>query len=109
MRRSIGAAVMLALFAWAGRAGAVEVGSPQDGLRVAEARCASCHGIERGAEFSPNLMAPTFEAVALTPGMTATALSVALRTSHRQMPDLILGSEEISAITAYILSLKHGD
>ena len=37
--------------------------------------------------------------------MTATALSVALRTVHRDMPAFILKPDEINDLTAYILSL----
>lgn len=40
------------------------------------------------------------------PGMTATALSVFLRTPHRAMPDLILKPDEIRNIASYILTLK---
>jgi hypothetical protein len=38
--------------------------------------------------------------------MTALALSVALRTSHSTMPNLILDKDEVESIAAYILSLK---
>lgn len=85
---------------------AQETGSVSQGLATVEERCAGCHGIARGAEYSPTFGSPTFEQIALTPGMTATALSAALKTSHRTMPNLMLGSDELADITAYILSLK---
>ena len=85
---------------------AQEVGSVSQGLLIAEERCAGCHDITRGAEYSPTFGAPTFEQIAITPGMTATALSATLKTSHRTMPNLMLSSEELSNITAYILNLK---
>ena len=88
---------------------AVETATPLQGLAVARERCMSCHGVEHGDEFSPNPLAPTFEMIADTPGMTATALSVALRSSHQVMPDLILSSEEIAAIGAYLQTLKGGE
>ena len=106
MRRMIGLAVLAALCAAPVGAQAQETGSVAQGLVTAEERCAGCHGIERGAEYSPTFGAPTFEQIALTPGMTATALSATLKTSHRTMPNLMLGSDELANITAYILSLK---
>ena len=41
----------------------------------------------RNSYFS-NLAAPTFDDIANVPGMTSRALIVALRTSHRSMPNL---------------------
>ena len=38
--------------------------------------------------------------------MTATALRVFLTTSHPKMPNLILTSEQIADVSAYILSLR---
>ena len=38
--------------------------------------------------------------------MTATALTVALRTSHRSMPNIIIQPGDAANIIAYILSLK---
>jgi hypothetical protein len=91
--------------AWSG-AQAHETGSISQGLLTAEERYAGCHGIALGSEYSPTFGAPTFEQIALTPGMTATALSTTLKTSHRTMPNLMQGSDELANITAYILSLK---
>ena len=105
MGRLSGWAVMAALCAAPATASAQETGSAQQGLALAREVCASCHAVERGQAFSPNSNAPTFDEVAGTPGMTETALSVALRTSHREMPNLILKSDEIADISAYILSL----
>ena len=99
----------LALCAAPTAAQAVETATPQQGLAVARERCSFCHGVEHGDEYSSNPLAPTFEAIADTPGMTATALSVALRSSHQVMPDLILSSEEIAAIGAYLATLKGGE
>ena len=88
---------------------AVETATPQQGLALARERCGFCHGVEYGDEFSSNPLAPTFEAIADTPGMTQTALSVTLRSSHQVMPDLMLSSEEIAAISAYLATLKGGE
>ena len=49
---------------------------------------------------------PAFRSIADTPGMTATALRVFLTSSHPKMPNLILTPEEITDVTAYILSLR---
>ena len=106
MARVIGLAVLAALCAAPAGTHAQETGSVSQGLTVAEERCAGCHGVTRGAEYSPNFAAPTFEQIAITPGMTATALSATLKTSHRTMPNLMLSSDELANITAYILSLK---
>jgi mono/diheme cytochrome c family protein len=81
-------------------------GRPEVGLTLAKRDCAQCHAVERGTTSSPNAAAPRFEVIANTPGMTATAVSAALLTSHRTMPNLILNADERSDIIAYILSLK---
>jgi mono/diheme cytochrome c family protein len=81
-------------------------GDSREGLVVAQQLCATCHAIRRGAAASPNSKAPTFETIAAVPGMTALALSVALRTSHKEMPNIILDAEQRANIVAYILSLR---
>ena len=108
MGRARDLAVVLALCAAPTGLSAQETGSAQAGLTFAREVCAECHAVENDDEFSPMFPAPTFKTIAETPGMTATALSVALRTPHREMPDLILKSEEIGHLTAYILGLKGG-
>jgi len=37
--------------------------------------------------------------------MTGTALTIALRTSHQTMPNLMLDGEELRNVISYILSL----
>jgi mono/diheme cytochrome c family protein len=106
MVRVIGLALLVALCAAPTNVQAQETGSVSQGLVVAEERCAGCHGIERGAEYSPEFGAPTFEQIALTSGMTATALSATLKSPHRTMPHLMLSSDELANITAYIMNLK---
>jgi len=75
------------------------------GRKLAKTQCAQCHGVDADAH-SANPAAPTFETIANVPGMTATALTVALRTSHRSMPNLIIEPRDADNIIAYILSLK---
>jgi len=38
--------------------------------------------------------------------MTAVALTVALRTAHRTMPNIIVKNTELVDLVAYVLSLK---
>jgi cytochrome c len=85
---------------------AQEAGNPQEGAAFARQNCASCHAVEHGQPSSPDPRAPSFENIAAMPGMTATALSVFLRTPHRGMPDLILKADEIRNVASYILTLK---
>jgi mono/diheme cytochrome c family protein len=85
---------------------AQESGDPVRGLAVAQAQCASCHALYKGAGLSPDVRAPTFETVAAVPGMTAIALNAFLQTSHATMPNIILAPEDRRNIVAYILSLK---
>jgi hypothetical protein len=44
--------------------------------------------------------------LATTPGMTTIALTVALQTSHRLMPNIVLQPDERRDVIGYILSLK---
>lgn len=79
-----------------------QVGDPVAGQRLAETSCLQCHGAETGPK-----RAPAFAAVAAMPSTTAQALGVFLRTSHAQMPNLILSNGERDDVIAYILSLRH--
>ena len=77
------------------------------GTQIAQTICAACHVVaRRGQSAAPNSQAPPFPAIASTPGMTSIALSAALMTSHRLMPNIILEPEERRDVIAYILSLK---
>ena len=52
------------------------------------------------------LIAPTFEHIANTPGMNSAALTAALRTSHESMPNIIIKGSDLSDVIAYILRLN---
>lgn len=80
-----------------------------NGRAIARGICATCHGTRTGEIESPNPYAPSFENIANTPGMTATALRVALNSSHRLMPNIILDHTQQRDIIAYILTLKDKD
>jgi len=76
------------------------------GHALAHRVCTECHAVETTDSNSPNPLAPRFDAVAATPGMTAMALNAFLHTSHRSMPNIMLTSRQSNRIIAYILSLK---
>lgn len=88
---------------------AQQVGQPGEGQKLAKDVCAECHAVTRGADVSPNLNAPAFAKLASTPGVTSTALSAALQTSHRTMPNLVLKGDDMANVVAYILTLKSGN
>lgn len=81
-------------------------GNLQAGLVVAQQVCSECHAIQKGQARSPNATSPTFVELANAPGMTTTALLVALTTPHAGMPMFILSTEQRENIIAHILSLK---
>jgi mono/diheme cytochrome c family protein len=95
--------VAMVTVAW--RAGA-QAGDVGRGAEIARTICAACHVVVRGQPAAPNSQAPPFPRIANTPGMTSIALSAALMTSHRLMPNIILEPEERRDVIAYILSLK---
>jgi hypothetical protein len=68
--------------------------------------CTECHAILAEEDASPMLDAPTFGAVANTPGMTERALTVWFQSPHPTMPNLIIPAEEQANVIAYIMSLK---
>jgi mono/diheme cytochrome c family protein len=85
---------------------AQDVGALLKGGEIAQQICAECHAVHKGERRSPNAQAPTFETVATTPGITSIALTAALRTSHRAMPNIILADDDQKNVIAYILSLR---
>lgn len=85
---------------------AEEPGDKLAGLAFARRNCTECHAVVAGAQYSPNIKAPTFEAVARTAGMTGRALAVWLQTSHPSMPNIIIGTEDRDNVIAYVLSLR---
>jgi mono/diheme cytochrome c family protein len=96
-----GALAVLSATAWS-----QELGSPARGQRVAETICSECHAVQKGATRSANANAPTFQTLAKTPGMTAMAFRVWLRSSHKEMPNIMLKNEEVDDVIAYVQSLK---
>jgi mono/diheme cytochrome c family protein len=97
--------IALTLAAAVGDANAQALSDPKAGLAVAQQVCAECHATVAGQDRSPNAKAPTFVKLAATPGMTRTALLVALTTPHAGMPMFMLTDKQRDDIIAYILSL----
>jgi hypothetical protein len=60
----------------------------------------------RSEAASPNKQAPPFKAIADTPGMSVTALTVWSRTSHPTMPNFVIEPADMDDLIAYILSLR---
>ena len=78
-----------------------QVGDSASGRRLAEALCMRSHG-EANAQRS----APTFSAIAALPSTSAQSLGVFLKTSHANMPNLILSNSQRDDVIAYILRLR---
>lgn len=83
----------------------VRVSFLSEGHRLAESWCQACHAIE------PHMAgtydgAPSFSAIANRRGTTALSLKVFLKTSHQDMPNLVISPEQADALVSYILSLK---
>jgi mono/diheme cytochrome c family protein len=106
MRAGTALAVVAGAACLAQTATAQNVGKPREGLDFARGICAECHAVASKELASPNPAAPSFQRLANVPGMTETALYVALQTSHRTMPNLRLEPDEMRNVVAYILSLK---
>ena len=79
------------------------------GLTVPRQLCSECHAVEPTQPSSPNPASPRFETIANVPGMTGMALSAALQSPHRSMPNVMLDSDQLSSIVAYVLSLRRGN
>lgn len=86
---------------------AVEAQDIHEGRQLALEVCAVCHAVLAGQAQSPSAEAPSFEAVAATPGMTAAALNVWLTAQdHPTMPNIVLSQTDVQDVSAYILSLR---
>ncbi len=84
-----------------------DLGSAKNGQMLAETVCAECHAVGKSSIRSPNGLAPTFSSIANTPGMTPMAVRVWLRSAHREMPNIMLKTEEVDDVIAYLQTLKN--
>ena len=78
----------------------------QKGRILAREVCAECHAVRTRDLRSPNSYAPSFVAIASTPGMTGAALNFILHNYHNRMPNFVFNADQTNAIVAYILGLK---
>jgi mono/diheme cytochrome c family protein len=106
MKPAVLSLVVLSAAVVAGPLRAQEDASPRRGLGLAQQVCSECHAVRPQQLQSPNARAPTFLALATTPGMTSTALTVALTTPHAGMPMFRLSADQRQSIVDYVLSLK---
>jgi cytochrome c len=89
-----------------GQAWAQDADDAKAGQALARQICSECHAVDRTQPLSPNPAAPRFETIANVPGMTGAALSAALQTPHRTMPNVMLDADQLRKIVAYVLSLR---
>ena len=82
-------------------------GDSEAGRVYAREVCSPCHAVsaEQASERTIAI-APDFQTIANTPGMTATALRAFLQTPHPKMPNLILSPEQSANVIAFVLSLR---
>lgn len=89
---------------------AAQSSDPTAGRRLAASLCVECHRIEEKTPAKDEASkAPSFVDVARMSSTTELAIKVFLRSSHRNMPNLILTPDEIDSLAAYIVGLapKH--
>ena len=80
-------------------------GSPDSGLRLAQAWCAECHSIGSKIQ-QPISIATDFFEIANLPSTTALSLNAFLRSNHNSMPNFVIEPADAQDIVAYILSLR---
>jgi len=92
----------------AGAANAQEApGNPEAGRVYAREVCSPCHPVTpEQASQRTIAIAPDFQTIANTPGMTASALRAFLQTPHPKMPNLILTPDQSADVIAFLLSLR---
>jgi len=80
-------------------------GSAEQGRRLAERWCASCHLVGPGQrEASTDV--PTFASIARREDLPESLLAAFLSTPHPRMPNMALSRQEIADVLAYIRSLR---
>jgi mono/diheme cytochrome c family protein len=108
MRRLIVSAVF-SILGMVAASKAQDIGDVQRGRQLALDVCAACHAVRAGQTQSPLATAPSFEAIAHMPEMTAAALALWLTAQshhHPTMPNFILAPQQVRNVSAYLLSLR---
>jgi mono/diheme cytochrome c family protein len=77
-------------------------GNPLIGRQTAATLCVPCHQVDETRRDG----APSFVDIANMPSTTALSLKVFLRSSHKEMPNLIIPNSETDDLIAYILGLR---
>jgi mono/diheme cytochrome c family protein len=98
--------VLSVLFVAAAPLRAQDGGDPAKGLIHAQQVCSQCHAIRQGDKRSPNPLAPSFETIANSSGVTGMSLAAFLHSTHENMPNFVLSVTDRNNLIAYILSLK---
>ena len=82
-------------------------GNPEAGRQYARQVRSPCHAVtaEQAAQ-RRIVIAPDFQTIADTSGMTATALRAFLLTPHPKTPNLILTTEQSADVIAFVLSRR---
>lgn len=80
------------------------------GSAFAQQNCSGCHAVSAGRS-SPNVDAPTFEAVVNTPGLTEGTIKPWLRDSHNfpAMMNFAIAPDQIDDLAAYMLTLQRSN
>jgi len=82
-------------------------GNPEVGRVYAHEVCSPCHAVTaEQASQRTIVIAPEFQTIANTPGMTAAALRAFLQTPHPKMPNLILTPDQSADVIAFLLRLR---
>lgn len=105
MGKALSTALLLAALA-SGASARAQTADPSTGRRLAASLCVECHRIDAGTPAKDTVSkAPSFVDVARLPSTNELAIKVFLRTSHANMPNLILTPDEIDSVAAYIVGL----
>jgi mono/diheme cytochrome c family protein len=78
-------------------------GNPLIGRQTAITLCASCHQVIGEKRLGGP---PSFLDIANMPSTTALSLKVFLRSSHKEMPNLIISNSDTDDLIAHVMSLK---
>ena len=101
----LGLASMLLLLSTAAQAQSLP-GDVPSGRNLALRICSDCHIVADDQRRPATDGAPTFAAIARDPKTTPLSLGAFLRSTHTNMPNLILSQSETDDLVSYILSLR---
>ena len=89
----------------AGAAWAQAEGGPVRGQAIAQAQCARCHDIAKGADFKK--MPPSFQSIAIYRTKPDIWSRIIAPSPHAAMPEMTwtLTADQVQDVLAYILSL----